>query len=205
MKENLLDIVLIYPSDFPDDIINNEVCEFASENLNIKIQKNDNEPFACFEWIIPTAFGVYILKPYFESFLSEMGKDHYTILKRGLKNFSKKGKQFRLKLLTATQSTEKISGNYNQSLSISITIQTKNNKQIKMLFDDTLEKEDWDFAIDELLNYLIENYESFPNDKLSNLLNEKVEKEHELMYGIINPISKQIEFYNERELRRKYK
>lgn len=205
MKENTPNIILIYPSDFPDDIIKYEVIDFVSANLNIAIQKNKNVPYAAFEWIIPTAFGVYILKPYFESFLSEMGKDHFSFLKQGLKKFIDKGKQFKFTLHAATLSSNKLSGTYNQSSSVSIIFQTTNNKQIKLLFDDEMKIEEWESAIDELFEYLIENYELFPNDKLTQLINDKTEKEYDVIYGIINPISKHIEFYNGKDLRLKYK
>jgi hypothetical protein len=41
---------------------------------------------AALEWLAPTAIVAYIAKPYFESFLSELGKDHYAITKNALKN-----------------------------------------------------------------------------------------------------------------------
>ena len=126
MKENLPDILFVYPDGIPDEFINNEISEFYFENLDIKIQKKGNEPFSSFEWIYPTAFIVCIFKPYFEGFMSEAGKDHYQILKKGLKKYIEKGKLIDVKLVAATQSTKKLSENYNQSLS--------NNNLISLLF-----------------------------------------------------------------------
>jgi len=65
-----------------------EVQEFydelkASEFL-ISEKEFDNGAYASLDWLIPSAFGVYILKPYFEAFLKEAGKDHYQALKRAI-------------------------------------------------------------------------------------------------------------------------
>lgn len=199
------DIVLIYPTKFPKELIEKEISNFHSDKLDLKIIKEDYGNFMAFEWVIPTAFGVYILKPYFDSFLSEAGKDHYHILKKGLKNIIEKGKLIKASLIAAPESTEKLSKKYNQSLVISLIIQTKNNRQIKLLFDNDLEKSDWDNAIDELLDFVIENYESFPRDKLTKSIDGKSDKEYEIICAIINPDTKKIEFQDDIELIKKYK
>jgi hypothetical protein len=198
--EKIPDIVLIYPIEFPDKLITEEMEAFKVGNLNIAIQKVENGPYNSFEWIVPTAFGVYILKPYFDSFLSEAGKDHYLLLKKGLKKIAEKGKQISIKLITASQSTQKLSGTYNQSLVLSIMIQTKNNRRIKLLFDNDLEKEDWDNAIDEILDFVIENYEEYPNDKLNKLINIVNDDERNTIYAKINQQSKLIEFFDDKSL-----
>ena len=159
------DIVLIYPDDCPDEFINDEIKDFTNKKLNLKIEKVEKDAFMAFEWVVPTAFGVYILKPYFDSFLKEAGKDHYLLLKSGLKKIVEKGKLIKAKMISATQSTKKLSENYNQSLVVSIELQTKNNRHIKLLFDNELEKADWEDAIDQLLDLVIENYESFPTQR----------------------------------------
>lgn len=204
-NKKIPDIVLMYPTEFPEELILKEILNFQADKLDLKIFKEDHGNFMAFEWVIPTAFGVYILKPYFDSFLSEAGKDHYNILKNGLKKIVEKGKLIKARMVAAEVSTEKLSKNYNQSLVISLTIQTKNNKQIKLLFDNDLEKTDWDHAIDELLDFVIENYESFPNDKLIKVINEKSKKEYESIYVIINPITKNLGFYDNMDLIEKYK
>ena len=46
------------------------------------------------------------------------------------------------------------------------------------MFDNELDKTDWEDAIDQLLDLVIENYESYPNDKLSERINTRIEKEN---------------------------
>ena len=61
---------------------------------------------------------------------------------------------------------------------VPIELQTKNNRHIKLLFDNELDKTDWEDAIDQLLDLVIENYESYPNDKLSERINTRIEKDN---------------------------
>ncbi|WP_271729816.1 hypothetical protein [Aquimarina algiphila] len=70
-KREIPDIVLVYPNNFPEEIIENEREQFETSNLNLKIQRNEDDTFMAFEWIIPTSFAAYILKPYFDSFLGD--------------------------------------------------------------------------------------------------------------------------------------
>lgn len=204
-KNKIPDIVLLYPTEFPEKLIEQEILSIYTDKLDLKIFKEDNGSFMAFEWLVPTAFGIYILKPYFNSFLSEAGKDHYNILKSGLKKIVEKGKLIKAKMVAARASTHKLSKDYNQSLVVSLTIQTKNNRQIKLLFDNDLEKSDWDYAIDQILDFVIEHYESFPDDELTKSIREKSEKDHEIIYLIINPISKELEFNVDNDLIKKYK
>lgn len=205
MNNKIPDIILIYPSTFSDEKISEETSELFSSGLNLKIQKEENKAFSAFEWIIPTAFGMYILKPFFDAFLSEAGKDFYLILKKNLKKFVEKGKQYNYRLITASQSTNKLSADYNQSITISLVIETKNKRHIKLLFNNDLEKEDWDYAIDQILDYVIDNYENYPEDKLSKRIYSINDNEKKVIYGQINPDSKLVEFFDDNMLFSKYK
>lgn len=199
------DIILIYPDDCPDTLIEDEIKEFNSSELNLKIEKVGKRAWMAFEWVVPTVFGVYILKPYFDSFLKEAGKDHYLLLKSGLKKIVEKGKIIEAGFITSKESIDKLSENYNQSVVVSIELQTKNNRHIKLLFDNELDKTDWEDAIDQLLELVIENYESYPNDKLSEKINTQVEIRNNIIYGVINPKTKEVEFFDDRKLCEKYK
>jgi hypothetical protein len=199
------DIVLSYPSYFPEELIEKEMSEIVDERLNLKIYLEEPNTFMALEWVVPTIFGVYILKPYFNAFLSEAGKDHYQILKKGLKKIVEKGKLINAKMVASQQSPNKLSDNYNQSVVISITIQSNNNRQLKLLFDNDLKQTDWGNAIDALLDFVIESYNLYPNDRLSDIINEKSTKESDVIYVTINPKTKRIEFCNNNDMFIKYK
>ncbi|WP_299242986.1 hypothetical protein [uncultured Aquimarina sp.] len=194
------DIILKYPSEFPDQIIEDDIKVFKSEKLDMKIIKPEPEIYAALEWIIPTSFGVYLMKPYFDAFLKEAGKDHYILLKKGIKNIVSKGKQFDTKILTATASTKKQDKKYNQSLTVSLEVQTKDEIIIKLLFNKSLNKTDWNNAIDQLGDILMEHYTNFPNDSLSSKISEVNKFDKKRIYCVINAKNKKIEFYDDNDL-----
>lgn len=88
MIENDLHIALVYQ----EPIISSEVVSGFEEDIKVPKLNVKVEPVpmmgarAGVEWFLPTAIVAYIAKPYFESFLSEMGRDHYVIAKNALKN-----------------------------------------------------------------------------------------------------------------------
>lgn len=204
-KQIIPDLVFVYPDNFPNEIIQKEKDAVATNNLNLKIQKVEKDIFMAFEWVVPTVFGIYILKPYFDSFLKEAGKDHYLLLKNGMKRMIEKGKLIKGHFVTASQSSDKLSNSYSQSIVVSIELQTKANKHLKLLFDNSLDMADWEDAIDQLLDMVVENYESYPNDTLSKRLAEAIDDSRGTIYGVINPDTKKVDFFDDMMLYKKYK
>ncbi len=147
---------------------------------------------------MPTILMAIVLQPYFNGFMNEMGKDHYVKLKRGLKKIISFGKRTNYISIASQHSPDKLSKTYNQSLSVSLTFETKNNKKIKLLFDNNLEKSDWDDAIDQIFDFVIENYERFPNDNLTKRISDLESDERKSLYAIINSSTKQIEIFDEK-------
>lgn len=206
IEDKIPSLVFIYPSTFPQQQIDEDLQNIQIEGLDLKVLKRDTEAFAAFEWIIPTAFGLYILKPYFDSFLSEAGKDHYTLLKKTLKEFIKKGKQYNnLTLIAPSQSSDKLSTNYSQSLKVSFEFQTFDNRHIKLLFDDNLDLSDWETALAQMLELLDKNFTSYPNDNLTLEIEKLNTKQHRVIYVIINPETKQLKFNDDGKMMKKYK
>ena len=80
-------IGLSYTTRISPDIFTEFECLVAAEGLDLHVEQRDEDgPFAAFEWLVPTAVVVLIGKAYFDGFLKEMGKDHYALLKAGLKS-----------------------------------------------------------------------------------------------------------------------
>lgn len=199
MKENL-HLVFVYPKSFPQQVIEEELSEVDEANLQFQVARQENSTYAAMEWIVPTFFATYLLKPYFEAFLQEAGKDHYEIVKSVCKKMLAKGKAIKSQLVSASKSTHKLSGNYTQSHTVSITFQTKTGRQVKMLFDDNLELNDWEKAFDEFSGYILEHYENFPVDSFSNQIKDLSPKQYYSIYVKIDPITKQLEFHDDNTL-----
>ncbi len=201
MKEEIGHIGLEVPEDMPDMFLNSILLDLNTEGLKFQVRKRPElGATAALEWILPTAIITYIFKSYFDGFLTEAGKDHYIILKKWLKIVANNGRLVKITTVYATQSLDKQPSNNTQSKSFSILLQTKNNKIIKLLFDDDLEKEDWDNAIDQLLDFAIEHYEKIPNDNLTKELERFVQNKRSTVYAVIDKKSKKLRFYDEREL-----
>lgn len=171
-------IGLTFPDNFPDQIIEKYRTELAVENLKLEIRRLPfGGPYASMEWAIPTLIGVYILKPYFDGFLKEIAKDHYTIFKSWLKKVSADTREIKVTTLAAGQSTDKLEKTNSQSKVFSIQTKTNEGYPLKFLFDESLTTENWDTAIDKVLKLLDEHFTNGESDELTiEIKNNNLEK-----------------------------
>ena len=124
------------------------------------------------------------MKPFFDAFLSEAGKDHYFILKNLLRKLAKKTKPINVN--TIVSSEEKLDNSNTQSKAFSIYFQTRMNQRMKLMFDNNLDEKVWINSVDVLVELLYEHYDKFPQDKLTKLMTDSsVQNSHEL-YAIID-------------------
>ena len=119
---------------------------------------------AALEWLMPTAIVAYIAKPYFESFLSEMGKDHYAISKKAFNNLRARihkmyGERFKLVGTKGKLGSDA----YKFSPVFSIESQTPFEYRVKLLIQTEIEPEQFNLAVEEYLNFLNELYN--PNEQ----------------------------------------
>lgn len=183
MSKDIPTLIYTFPSFYSEDKVAEEIEAIKHPNLNIITHKNeDGSIFNSFEWIIPTAFGVYILKPYFEGFLSEAGKDHYILLKNFIGSFLEKGKEFNFSVMASSKSKEKLSKKYNNSFSVSVELQTKNDRIVKLLFSNSLTIEEWKKANSKILDAFEDHYKNYPNDNLTSLIQKFDDKPHRKLY-----------------------
>lgn len=196
-------IYIDFPEYYPTENIEEDINPFIESGILVEYKIKETTAYAALEWTIPTAIVAYIVKPYFEAFLQEAGKQHFEILSKKLKTLINRGKQMNVRLVSASKSTEKLNRAYNQSMAISILFEIKNGKIIKLLFDNDLEKEDWDNAIDQILEFVIENYENENSSKLAFLIKDFDNEKAFKIYAIINKETKLIELYDDRILVKK--
>ncbi|MBS1593498.1 MAG: hypothetical protein JST90_04195 [Bacteroidetes bacterium] len=171
-------------------------------SINVNRKKPDG-PFMMMEWAVPTMMVAYIAKPFFESFLKEAGKDSYEVFKVWLKKILAMSRRFKLKTITATESIHKISPNYSQSKVISIVIRLSDDRNLKVLFNDNLSQEDWELALDSLLDFVVSNYENIAplqesdeSDSYMRMLRRQP------LYAIMDIESNKWVFYNDLDLAR---
>ncbi len=177
-------IIFEYPDYIPDFFEEELTSDLVNSRIDYKLSKKPISGYAAYEWIIPGIFSVYILKPYFEAFLSEAGKDHYLILKNWLRKLVKRTKPMDIK--TVTSSDYKIDKSNTQSKAFSIYFQSRKNQRIKLMFDNELDENLWLNAADNLVDLIFEHYSKFPNDKLTKLTIESSVTDEMELYAIID-------------------
>jgi len=129
----------------------------VEEDLNrpdfpVKTITTPIEAMAGMEWAIPTVVIAYLLKPFFESALQEAGKDSYQYAKKRLKAFIVKNRQVKTRRITAKQSTQKLSRNYNQSNTISLKAWVHSGLIINVLFDEQAKEKDLEDMLDGMFD-----------------------------------------------------
>jgi len=193
-------IGIIYPNYFPEDFGEVVTSDFKHEKLNLYLEREEPKIWSSVEWAIPGIIATYILKPYFEAFLKEAGKDHYNLLKKGLNKLLKLNKNAPVETLTSSMSTKKVDKENTQSKAISIHIEIKDGRKLKLLFDNELEVEDWTNGLENILDRVQNHYLEFPNDELTLKL-EPLEKDPRFqIFAIMNKETKEWEFLDLRTM-----
>ncbi|HEX7904675.1 MAG TPA: hypothetical protein VF487_12405 [Chitinophagaceae bacterium] len=199
VEKEIIHIGFNCPENIPEAILNGLTVELDTTGLNIEIKRLPIPIYNAFEWAIPGIIAAYILKPYFESFLKEAGKDHYNHLSKWLKSLVTKARHIKVHTVAASQSTEKLDSTYSQSKSISVYCQTRDDRIIKLLFDETLTDSDWQNAIDKIIELLNENYAKTSDDKLTEQL-KTLNQKNRTFYAFIDRNTKEWIFKDDQEL-----
>lgn len=182
-------IAIEFPDYFPSNFESMLTEGLENELLNLRVLRKKPTPWAASEWVVPGIIAVYLLKPYFESFLKEAGKDHYLLLKTKINDILSKSKQMEVNTLTSTNTTEKIDNSNTQSKAISVFIQTEKEIMIKLLYDNNLDLETWQKLTNDFLKIIDSHYDQKENP-LTDYLNKLDETRNRTIYAIIDPESK---------------
>ncbi len=75
---------ILHVDSLPESLFSDFLAEVEHDSLQVDVESYEQQVYGGIEWLLPTAAAVYITKSYFDGFLGEMGKDHYTLLKKGL-------------------------------------------------------------------------------------------------------------------------
>jgi hypothetical protein len=130
--------------EIPQSIVDEFLAEVQRDDLEIETHTHSGV-FAGVEWLMPTAIVVYIVRPYFQAMLSELGKDHYKILKR-----ASIGLYSRLMPLKISRiaTAGKVVKDPRYSLIFSIVAAPVEDMAIKFLIQANLNEEDAAIAFD---------------------------------------------------------
>lgn len=194
VKETYL--TLSYPALLPDENFSDLLEKFNSNGLALTVKKTKSfGPYASLEWAVPTMIALWITKPFFESFLKEAGKDGYVLVKEALKSILAKGRQN-----VNNKPTHKESKTYFQTSYVSISVDLKHGKKLKILFDERLTLNDWNMASDALLDKLVSDYDSLESKIIcSSTLLDSIGDRTKL-YAVISIETKEWEILTDREM-----
>jgi hypothetical protein len=173
------DIVLSYRKEiFAEefDVINDFVQLVSAPHLRILLDEREKDGlYAGIEWLLPTAFVFFIFKSYFDGFLSEMGKEHYHLLKNALKILAKRvlgptGPR----LVRITSGEGKVSKDDHYSLVFSAVAEIGDRKNIKLLIQHDVSQQECEQIMDSFMDFL----DNFHNKTLDMKLLEALKNSH---------------------------
>ena len=153
-----------------DDQIPNHVIDPIIEELNeneitvVQESRDTSGPYNSLDWLIPTGIILYITKPYFEAVLQKMGEDHYSLLKKCLKNklFPKlfgEDKEVERNIYDSAGKKESIF-----SRNFSIEIENENGSNILILFPENCTEIDFELSLNSIPEIISDNPTSFINN-----------------------------------------
>ena len=137
----------------PDEMIDEFQSIINYKNLVVSVNKRKTTLYASAEWFIPTAIVLYISKPYFESFLREMGKDHYQLLKKGIKHLWSKARSIPVKYVVSGK--KKVSQSNPYSLHFTIQTTGENSIFFKFMFEKNLNDDAFEETLQQIMKFLI--------------------------------------------------
>ena len=162
---------------YQEPIINPDVIAGFEEEIQSPGLKVLVEPVpmmgarAALEWLLPTAIVAYIAKPYFESFLSEMGKDHYEVIKKALEKLRARIQaKFRDRLRIVASKGKLGPDAHKFSPVFSIEAESPFGYRVKLLIQTEIQPESFDLAVEAFLRLLAECYSTETLSEQSKLL-----------------------------------
>ena len=154
------DVAILHTSRFPREVFADFERLVASPRLQLAFDEREEDgPYASVEWLIPTAVIAYIGKSYFDGFLKEAGKDHYAVLKSGLKSLYSKlvGPEAPKVTVVSTQGKTKDPQIY--SLVFSLLAEAGPKARIKLLIRNGASSAEYEDTIRTFLEFVSAHHE----------------------------------------------
>lgn len=166
-------LAIFHTASIPEDIFAEFKHIVTAEQLDFQIQSREEDgPFAALEWLVPTAVIVYIGKSYFDGFLKEMGKDHYALLKAGLRTLHGKLVGPHAPKVTLISTEGKVRGDQVYSLLYSVLADAHEELKFKLLVQADVSSDDYDEVVEAFLRFL----EAYHSGTLDSLGVERVQR-----------------------------
>lgn len=195
-------VVISWPEDLKD-IDAEEIVKMSSDEMLIKSFRPESEGlWAANEWIIPTTFVVTVTSLFFKSFLEEAGKDAYQMIKSRLKNYITKRRELKTAMAAATTSPNKLSKNYDQSLSISLKARVHTRLFVNVMISEKVESGETEEMLDGMFQVLELLYQDCQRQLPEVSINAQYRPEE--LYLIANPETRQWDILTPKQMSERY-
>lgn len=165
------DVALSYVDFLPASLFDEFRDAVSDDDLQLVIAPRENTPYAGIEWLLPTAVVVFITHSYFDGIFKEMGKDHYSLLKRGLRSLWAKLLAPSAPKLAVVSTPGKRDKDQPYSLIYSIVAEAAPGLKFKLLFPSDISENDYDETLTAFLQFL----KDFHSGKLEDEMVERLE------------------------------
>ena len=147
-------IALLHHSEVPGGFLDEFCASVNVDSLRLeRVSRPEPSPQMGIEWLAFPAIAVFLLKPYFDSFLKEAGKDHYHGLKKALKalwgKLFSKDRKFQATIVTAS-GVKKLE----YSMLFAVYAAFDDGKLVKLLIPEECSEEEYSASIEEFLDFV---------------------------------------------------
>jgi len=157
--DNMPDARFTYMEGIPDEEIEAACVDFSSAGLKCESRKIDAPgPWMAHEWFIPTAIVLYITNPYLKSFLGEMGKDHYNLLKEVVPKLWKRFFGANTKVPEIAVISGRAIRNVEYTHTFSMTATSNDGRELKFMLAESINEEDFVTSAEAFLDFLCKHY-----------------------------------------------
>jgi hypothetical protein len=157
------DLGIAYQNDISDDFIRPFVDEIDVDGIKVKVDSHEPTVWAGIGWFLPTAIMLFITRKYFDTFLQEMAKDHYKLLKGALGKLIKRTigpeRQFATVTLVSRVSPLKTKDDF-EGLSVYAVLAS--GQRVKFVLESNTPGADLDLCADGIVDVLREHYQCVP-------------------------------------------
>jgi hypothetical protein len=149
-----VDIGILHVESLPASLFDDFHGAVADDDLCLIIESREETFYAGLEWLVPTAVVVFITHSYFDGIFKEMGKDHYSLLKTGLKSLWKRLLGPSAPKMVVMSSAGKSSANQPYSLVYSIGADVAPHLRFKLLFPIDITESEYEETLFAFLEFL---------------------------------------------------
>jgi hypothetical protein len=165
-------LTIVHIDTVPEELLSDFTTLVRSDGLSLQVKSRPSLPYAGIESLMLSAIFVYLAKPYFESFLKEMGKDHYVVLKDGLRRLYKRVAGPDAPEVTIVTSAGKVTREQPYSLYFSVYVEGPNESRFKLLIPSPITEAEYGTAISAFLKFAEQLYSQKHEQGIASVIND---------------------------------